>query len=101
MKGLQYTKEDLMNIIPGAQNIENTPTVEEIDFTEECIEEDVQFNFNDKCQEEDLLENNEFTLRKICIKAINNISKYYRDDVYTIYQCLIDECFSSNEWKIQ
>lgn len=87
MKGLKFTDEDLMNILPSTQNISNKSDMgSELECMEESgFEEDDELDKECDSQEDNYnSDQGEYTLRKICGRSIEKLSRYFRDEVYLI-----------------
>ena len=83
-----------MNILPSTQNISNKS---DIGSELECMEENGIDDYdnnpnqldldNEGDSKDDHLNNNdqgEYTLRKICGRSLEKLSRYFRDEVYLI-----------------
>ncbi|EAS07874.2 importin-beta amine-terminal domain protein (macronuclear) [Tetrahymena thermophila SB210] len=103
LKGLQYTDDDLMNILPSTQNINNRPEISEVGDIDDCDfdENENQYDFEGNDNERETNDYGEYTLRKVCGRIIQKFSQQFRDDVFQILQPLIEQCFQSNDWKIK
>ncbi|KAL4445472.1 hypothetical protein ABPG74_004546 [Tetrahymena malaccensis] len=103
LKGLQYTDDDLMNILPSTQNVNNKSEISEVNDIDDCDldENENQYDFEGNDNERETNDYGEYTLRKVCGRTIQKFSQQFRDDVFQIFQPLIEQCFQSNDWKIK